>query len=231
MSQQSPPKKPSSNQPAPTEPQIFWRIPQWFPDLPPATQAQLKMFHDELIKANKTMTLISTKTVSMADALHFADSILASREIAKTPGIAEIYDFGSGNGFPGLIYALLHPKVKVILVDSDPRKAEFLKMMIHKLGLKNASLHIGPIEGLPEHSVQFAMSRGFAPIAKAILFTRRIFKTGGRYFHLKSEEWASEVGQIPTQLCSFWSPSLVGEYKLPVGEVRFAVIQTEKTAD
>jgi 16S rRNA (guanine527-N7)-methyltransferase len=87
------------------------------------------------------------------------------------------------------------------------------------------------VESLPERSIEFGMSRGFAGLSKAILMTRKPFKNGGSYYHLKSEEWATEVAAIPSQLCSFWTPSLVGEYKLPIGNIKFAVVRTEKIAD
>ena len=228
-SSNNPPKKSGE---AGEEPAVIhWRIDQWFPKLDPEVRKQLKVYHAEIIKFNKTINLVSPKTVPLADAIHFADSILASQIIGATPGINEIYDFGSGNGFPGLIYALLHKKTKVHLVDSDGRKAEFLKHMAALMGLKNTQVHIKAIESLPEKSIEFAMSRGFATIPKAILSTRKLFKLKGAYFHLKSEEWVSEVAQIPTQLCSYWAPELFGEYKLPIGEVKFAIVRTDKIGD
>lgn len=224
------PRKPNSP-PENADLVIHWRIDQWFPDLDPAVRARLKKYHDELLKFNKTVNLVSPKTIFVADALHFADSILASQLIAKSEPISEIYDFGSGNGFPGLVYALLQPKTKVNLVEVDGRKSEFMKHVASVLELRNTEVHIRAVESLPEKSVQFAMSRGFAPISKAILVSRKIFKKGGSYFHLKSEEWATEVGQIPTQLCSYWGPELLGNYRLPIGEVTFAVVKTQKIAD
>lgn len=213
------------------EPVIPWRIDQWYPEIPELQRAALKRYHEELIKFNKTVNLIGVKTIAFADAIHFSDSILACRAIQAAGTVPEIYDFGSGNGFPGLVMAILYPKTKVYLVEVDGRKSEFLKHVIATLKLTNCQVKIQTVESLPEKSVQLALSRGFAPIAKAVLIARRVFKKGGVYYHLKSEEWASEVGAIPTQLCSFWTPGLVCEYKLPIGEVKFAVVKTDKIAD
>jgi len=210
---------------------VHWRLEQWIPDLSPALLASLKTYHDELLKFNKTINLISVKTIPMADALHFADCILAMRVIIADIKHDEIYDFGSGNGFPGIILALLAPNLKVHLVDSDQRKAEFLKHMVAQLGLKNADVMIRPVEAFAPGSIKCAVSRAFAPLSKSLLLTRRVFAIGGTYYHLKGEEWATEIADIPTQLCSFWQPGLLAEYKLPIGEVRFAVVKTEKTQD
>lgn len=208
-----------------------WRIDQWFPDLSPAIRASLKAYYTELLKFNKTVNLIGVKTIPHADAIHFADSILAQKLLAKEITCDNVYDFGSGNGFPGIIFAIMMPSVKFTLIDSDQRKSEFLKHIISLLKLKNVSVNIQQVEKIPEGSVKCAISRGFAPIAKALLMTRKTFAKGGVYYHLKGEEWASEVAEIPTQLCSYWEPSLLGSYKLPIGEVKFSVVKSVKIQD
>jgi 16S rRNA (guanine527-N7)-methyltransferase len=206
-----------------------WRIDVWFPDLNPELAKQLKTYFDELVKFNKTLNLVSPKTVPMADALHFADSLLASRVIAKSNSkIREIYDLGSGNGFPGLIFALVNPEIKVNIVDSDQRKCEFMKHIVASVKIPNANVMNIKVEDLKEGSVQYAMSRGFASISKTIMIMRKAIPKGGVLYHLKGEQWGMEVSEIPIQLCSLWTPGLVGEYRLPVGEIKFSVIKTDK---
>lgn len=206
-----------------------WRIEEWFPDLSSDVLKNLKIYNEELNKFNKTVNLVSQKTLPFADVIHFADSVLASRIINKyNPNIEKIYDLGSGNGFPGLVFGLLYPNTQVILVDSDQRKCEFLKHVISSTKAKNITVANQTIETLPENAIAYAMARGYASISRAILATRKNFPKGGKFFHLKSEEWGKEVAEIPTQLCSVWTPALVGEYKLPAGPVKFAVVVTEK---
>ncbi len=209
---------------------IFWRIEEWFPELSDQTKSSLKIYHDELLKFNRSVNLIGVKTIPMADNVHFADCILAHRIILPEMKSDIIYDFGSGNGFPGLVFAILSPEKNFKLVEVDQRKAEFLKHAAATLKLSNVEVLIRQIEKLPEGSVQCAISRGFAPISRAILMSRKIFAVGGHFFHMKGEEWVSEVAAIPTQLCSFWQPSLLGEYRLPLGEIRYSVVKTDKIA-
>lgn len=208
---------------------IQWRLDQWFPDIPEELRGKMKKYHEELLRFNKTLPLIGVKTIPVADAIHFADSIIGSRLIAKDLKHNEIYDFGSGNGFPGIIFALLNPKTKSYLVDNDAKKCEFLKHIVKTLAITNCEVIQKPIEALPAESINVAMSRDFGGTTKCLLMTRKIFKTGGVYYHFKGEEWASEIADIPTQLCSFWQPSLLADYKLPIGEIKFAVVKTLKT--
>lgn len=206
-----------------------WRIGTWFSDLSPDILNRLKTYFDELVKFNKTLTLVAPKTIPFADALHFSDSILASRVILKSnPQLKELYDLGSGNGFPGLVIALLNPSIKVHLVEYDVKKCEFLKHMITTLKLSNAVVVSGKVEDLKDNSVQFAVARGLSSISKVLLLMRTKVAKGGVIYHMKGEQWGMEVSEIPIQLCSSWSPSLIGEYRLPVGEIKFAVIKTDR---
>lgn len=206
-----------------------WRIETWFPDLKPAQVAQLKIYFNELIKFNKVVNLVSAKSLLNADSVHFADCILSSRIVQNKINKNEhLYDLGSGNGFPGLVYSILFPEQKVILMDSDERKCEFLKHMVETLKLMNTSIQNKKIDRLPDNTISQAICRGFAPLPKALLMLRKIVKRNGLIFHLKSSDWSMEVSQIPSQLCSVWQPVLEGQYVLPESDVRMYVVRTDK---
>ena len=211
---------------------ISWRIEEWFPDLSPDVKSKLKSFHEALLVGSKNYSsLISIKTLPVADVLHFADSILASRIILQHhEGLKSLHDFGTGAGFPGMVFAILNPAISVTLVDYDVKKVEFLKEVASSLKLSNVIVEGKTVESLPEGSVQAAVVRGFSNISKTVLSARKCVVKGGALYHLKGEEWGIELAEIPSQLCSIWSPSLVGEYRLPIGAFKFAVIKTDKIA-
>ncbi len=206
-----------------------WRLKEWFPDLSPKTITTLQSYFELVVKHNKVLNLISPKTIPVADALHIADSILGSQIIRDdSPTMKEIYDFGSGSGFPGLVFAILYPEIQVVLVDSDPRKVEFLNQVISTLSLTNArTMHAG-VEALAANSVQYAMTRGFANISKTILLSRKPISKNGIVYHMKGDQWGLEITEIPTQLCSIWSPGLVQEYMLPNTQIRYGIVKTTK---
>ena len=206
-----------------------WRLKEWFPDLADKVLLDLKHYADALVKFNKTINLVSDKTIPFLDVLHFADSINAFRILIKdAKKVPIIHDFGSGNGFPGLVFGILNRDMRVVLVDSDTRKIEFLKNVISDLKLVNVSTLNNTVESIPADSVTFAISRGFANISKSILLTRKCIKSTGVYYHMKSEQWGLEVSEIPIQLCSIWNPALVEEYRLPNIPVKFALVKTTK---
>lgn len=214
-----------------TAPQQNWRIETWFTDIPKDKAAQLKTFGEQILKANKVLQVVSPKSQPFFDAIFFADCIYALKLIfTDRPEAKEIYDLGTGAGFPGMVGAILYPDKKFVLVDQDANKTKFLTECAAALGLKNVEVKTTNFEALPQGSVTTAISRGVSNISKLILATRKCVAQGGVLYHMKSENWGMEVADIPSQLCSVWSPGLVSEYRLPVGEIRFAVVKTEKIA-
>lgn len=208
-----------------------WRVPELFPNLSPDAHKRLKIYFDELVKFNKVLNLVSPKTLLVADVVHFADSILSFEIVYKNINKNEyLYDIGSGNGFPGLVYAALDPNLKMVLVDVDQRKCEFLKHTAHAMGLTNVTVENKNVEKLKEGSIKQSVMRGFAPLPRAMLGLRKLVPVGGVSFHLKSDEWSLEVSEIPTQLCSIWQPVLIGQYDLPDATTKFFVVKADKLA-
>lgn len=208
------------------------RLKSWFPDLTPEVIEKLVGYHSELLKFNKSINLIAPSTVKTADAVHIGDSVLACQIIEKAMTNAEpIYDFGSGNGCPGVVYAILYPTRKVVLVDRDQRKMEFCKHVGGVLKLQNLSVLQKGIEDLPNGSVTNVVARGFAPFSRALLMCRKQVVKGGRFFHMKSDGWANELAQMPSQVFSHWGPHLLGQYRIPEVKTEMYVVMTEKLAD
>ena len=209
-----------------------WKIPRWFVNLDAQTQKNLKVYWEELIKFNKTVNLISPKTIITADSVHFGDSIKAVQIVYENNiNIKEISDLGSGNGFPGLVLGMMYPQIKVTLIDVDQRKCEFLKHVISRTGANNVSVSTTNVERFDDNSLQTAITRGFASIPKAMMMLRNSVKVGGAIYFLKSEEWSQEVMTLPTQLCSVWTPEVVGEYSPPESSAKFFVIKATKIAN
>lgn len=210
-------------------PTLQWRIDLWFKDLSTEQRLRIKKYHDELCKFNKVLNLVSPKSLFISDAVHFSDSIIFSEIVLKKINKNEcLYDIGSGNGFPGLVYSALDPDQKIALVDTDQRKCEFLKHTISLLGLKNITVENVNVEKLADNSIQQAVTRGFAPLPRAMMILRKVVSVGGVVYHLKSEEWSQEVSQVPSQLCSVWQPTLAGEYIIPSQTHKMYVVKTEK---
>ncbi len=220
-------RKPSEIK-AKAEASHFWRIPEWFPEINEANLAKLKIYQDDLILFNARMSLISPRTEQVSDFVHIADGILGSHLVASNFKSKEIYDFGSGNGVPGVIFALLYPAHTVRLVEADGRKIEYLKHCVAKMGLKNCIAVHARIEDLGEGVVSGIVTRGLASISKSLLLARRCSAMGCQFFHFKGQAWSKEIAEIPSQILSSWDLKHVGDYRLPDHGPLMSIILTTR---
>lgn len=214
--------------PPPADVDRKFRIAKWFPDLGDDKIAKLRAFHSELIFFNGRMNLISPKTEAEADEVHIADAILAARSIFSSCNEQTVYDLGSGNGVPGIVMAILEPKRKFFLVDADARKIEFMKHCVARLQLANCATIHGRLEDLDDGSVKCGVSRAMASISKMLLFARKATAPGSVLYHMKSDSWAREAAEIPSQVLAHWEPRLVSGYSLPETGVKLFVVMTQK---
>ncbi|MCB0341530.1 MAG: 16S rRNA (guanine(527)-N(7))-methyltransferase RsmG [Pseudobdellovibrionaceae bacterium] len=210
---------------------VEWRIASWFPDLPDELVGRLRVFQAELLRFNGRINLVSPRTEAQSDLIHFADSILGGRIVLEHTKNERIYDIGSGNGFPGLVMALLARERQFVLVEKDGRKSEFLRHIAGRMELKNVDIQTVRFEELAPQSISCAVSRGFASVSRAVMTARSCCSKGCEYFHFKSENWSTEIAEMPSQLCAFWEPSLVGTYTLPTRTTQMAIVLTKKLVE
>lgn len=211
---------------------IYTKFKKWFPEL---TDVQIAKFHqyiDELVKFSKTMSLVSSVSLNRAESIHFADSIFASKIIIPKliPG-KELFDVGVGNGFPSLVMSVLYPDLPITILERDSRRVEFLKYMISALETKNVKLITKSIEEQAEKSLHNVVTRGYAPLHKTMITARKFVPKGGQIFHMKGDSFSTELAMVPTQVFSYWAPSVLGSYVLPDTNTAECVILTEKIAD
>lgn len=107
------------------------------------TADQLAAYHALLLKWQKAINLVSNSTLEEAWERHFADSAQLAQYIPQ--GIKTTADLGSGAGFPGLVLAIMRPDIETHLVESDERKAQFLRTVSRETGIK-VTVHDSRIE-------------------------------------------------------------------------------------
>ena len=209
-------------------PEPTWRMRQWFPEIGEEALARLRIFHLELLRFNKSMALISRRTEVHADLMHFADSVIASKHLLQHSNAERIFDIGSGNGLPGLVIAALDPKRQIVCIDSNAKKTEVIRHLAQKMHLENVAVGQTRLEDMKDNVIECAISRGFASISKTLLLARKPMAKDGVYYHMKGTNWVREVAEIPSQICSFWSPKLVADYYLPEGGHKLSLVVTSR---
>lgn len=104
-------------------------------NLTPVSAAQCEqcwVHYQTLLRWNRKINLTRITDAEEAARRHYAESILLARQLPDNA--LRIADLGSGAGFPGFCVALVRPEAKVILIESDQRKAAFLRESTGDLG-------------------------------------------------------------------------------------------------
>lgn len=163
------------------------------------TAERLRVFVDLLLKWNARINLIGRSTEEEIQARHMADSLQILR--FAPPALRRWVDLGSGGGFPGLVVAAVLadtvPEAEVHLVESDQRKATFLREAARAMAVR-VTVHAARIEAVPPLSADVLSARALAPLTRLCGFARRHLAPGGVAILPKGANWREELAQAKT---------------------------------
>ena len=143
-----------------------------------AQLAQLSAYLDLLMKWNTKTNLTAVRDPEQMVTRHFGESLFAAEKLLQEP-VATAIDLGSGAGFPGLPLAIYAPDVKVALIESQNKKATFLKEVVRAIGLKNVTVNQGRGEDF-RGSAQLVTMRAVEKFTESIKLAASLVAPGGR---------------------------------------------------
>src|SRR5438067_6064559 len=118
-----------------SEPTIADLLTPYLPDPPATLLGHLSAYLDLLLKWNAKTNLTAIRDPEEIVRRHFGESLFAATKLYPDDGSAEetLIDFGSGAGFPGVPTKIYVPELHVILIESQNKKAMFLREVIRNL--------------------------------------------------------------------------------------------------
>ena len=149
----------------------------------PEHKEKIYQFVNKAIQFNKHHNLFQRTSAEEVLKKDVEESLQINPHISKQD---TILDIGSGGGFPGVVIAISNPKTQTHLVESNQKKAYFLKQIKHDLLLDNLIVHNQRIEthnNLGEFSLITA--RAFATIEKILTLSENNLHQGGKYVLFK----------------------------------------------
>ena len=146
--------------------------------------SDIKIFINELIKANRKHNFISKSTENDIWHRHILDSAQLVKFIDFSKG--SLSDLGSGAGFPGLILALFNKNkgFHVKLYEKSPVKRAFLRGLSDKLSLKveiRGNVYDEYID------TEYIVCRAFKKLETVIQVSREIAKKSHKLIILKGQ--------------------------------------------
>ncbi len=152
--------------------------------------SDIKIFINELLKANKKRNFISKSTEQVIWHRHILDSAQLVKFIDFSK--SSLSDLGSGAGFPGLILALFNKNkdFHVKLYEKSPVKRAFLKDISDRLSLK-----IDVYGNVYEYFIDtdYIVCRAFKKLEALIQVSREIAKNSHKLIILKGQNAQEEL--------------------------------------
>jgi 16S rRNA (guanine527-N7)-methyltransferase len=171
-----------------------------------------------LVRWNRTYNLTAIRDPQQMVTRHLLDS-LAMQPFVDTGTLA---DLGTGPGLPGIPLAIARPQLQVTLVESNGKKARFLREAVRQLGLGNARVAESRAEALDEPAAfDNLTARAMDTLAGIIAVGGHLLRPGGQLLAMKGVYPHEEIAQLPAgwtlqDVRPLTVPGLVGDRHLVV---------------
>lgn len=162
--------------------------------LPENRQVSILAHLDLIANWNRAYNLTAIREADRALTHHVLDSLAVLPHLEGT----RLADIGSGAGFPGLPLALARPEWHVTLVESNHKKATFLRQVLAQLGVENATVVGERVESFrPATGYDVVISRAFSDLPEFVKLSGHLVAPGGRLAAMKGLYPDEELALLP----------------------------------
>ena len=159
--------------------------------------AALQKYEQELLDWNARFNLTAIRDKEAIQVKHFLDSLtclLAMRDFIPT----RLIDVGTGAGFPGIPLKIIYPNLRLTLVESVSKKADFCQHVVKLLCLEGVEVLTARAEEVGQsaaHRQQYdwAVARAVATLPVLVEYLLPLVKVGGHALAQKGETAHAEV--------------------------------------
>ena len=163
------------------------------------TLGRLELYESLLRRWQPAVNLVAPSTLPQVWHRHFADS---AQLVALLPSAARsLADLGAGAGFPGMVLAIILTEMRPVrccLIESDQRKAAFLRAVARQTGLavdivstriesEETQVRIGQVD--------VVTARALAPLSRLLALAAPLFGPETVGLFLKGRDAAREIDE------------------------------------
>jgi 16S rRNA (guanine527-N7)-methyltransferase len=148
---------------------------------------------------NRAFNLSAVRDPGSMVRRHLLDSLSILPWVDQAP----VLDLGSGAGLPGIPLAIARPALGFVLLDSNGKKARFMRQAVAELGLQN-------VEVVQERVERYArpggfagiLSRAFAGLGDMVAGSEHLLAPGGCWLAMKGADADAEAAALPDHLAA-----------------------------
>jgi 16S rRNA (guanine527-N7)-methyltransferase len=148
-----------------------------------------------LLRWNAKTNLTAVREPEEIVARHFGESLFLAAAVGREAHTA--IDLGSGAGFPGVPLKIYSPRLAVTLIESQNKKATFLKEVVRNLTLTNINVFSGRAEG-SRLKADLVTLRAVEKFEQAVLTAADLLSPRGKLALLIGGSQADSAGRLLT---------------------------------
>ena len=162
---------------------------------------------DLLLRWNARVNLTAVRAPEEIVTRHFGESLFAARHLFPDAQAAygHVVDIGSGAGFPGLPIKIWARAIRLTLIESNQKKATFLREVVRKLEMNDAAVFAKRAEEF-EDEADIVTLRAVERFEQAVPVARRLARPGGKLALLIGEGQMTRAKELLPNL--EWSDAL-----------------------
>ena len=169
-------------------------------------QAELLHFLRLLQRWNVVYNLTALQEARQMLLLHLVDCLATVEPLRRAAGELagkRLLDVGSGGGLPGVVLAIVEPRLQVVCVDAVGKKVAFIRQVAAEMMLSNLHALHTRVERLSGQTFDVVASRAFSTLAHLVEATRGLLGKAGIWMAMKGRTPSGEIALLPPDVDVF----------------------------
>lgn len=195
-----------------------------------AQLSALETYEQELLAWNRRYNLTAICEPQQIRIKHFLDSLTCLLAMRNSP-MERVVDVGSGAGFPGLPLKIVCPSMRLTLIESVGKKAEFCRHVVRLLRLEGVEVlqeraEVAGRMGAHRQAYDWALARAVAVLPVLVEYLLPLVRVGGAVLAMKGESGPAEAheAEYATRLLGGHLRKLIPVTLPTVVEERYLVV-------
>lgn len=160
--------------------------------LSPRMLEQFKVYYEFLISENEKINLTGFTSIDDVYLKHFYDSLTLSKAISNYD--IDLCDIGAGAGFPSIPMKIIHPELRITIVDSLQKRTHFLEKLVKRLELDNVNIIWGRAEEI-KMNFDVVTARAVARLNILDEFCLPLVRNNGYFISMKASLVEEEINE------------------------------------
>ena len=197
--------------------------------LSPTQLQNISTYIDLLLRWNPRINLTAIRQPEEIVTRHFGESLFAASHLfpvtqcgRERPRSCTTIDIGSGAGFPGIPIKIWAPEINLTLIESNQKKATFLREVTRALTLINVNVFPGRAQAYSNPPAEVVTLRAVERFETTLPIAASLVAPTGRLALLIGEAQLARTKDLAPGLT--WTPPL----QVPLSSSRLLAIGTRK---